>query len=664
MDNYGLTLRYIVPLLALLLDVLLLSLIEVPMGDSSDDEVGPPIPLGEESEDEVGPQIPVTIESGDEDAGPHVSLGALRKTRPVKKHRSDVSGFLKAIPTGELYEQSFMHVEAVTHVLVSTETDFIVTVSSSDGIVKFWKKQVQGIEFVKAFACDSPVVDVSLSASGCDLAVLSSDNKLRVFDVETFNMVSLLSVGRWFSGSRRAGKICFVSQASAIEQRLAVTNEADGEILIFDIQALGESEKSYRPASFGVHESPVVTLKFSAKANAVVSVDKEGFIEVWSPDSLGKPDSCTFESKFDTDLFELKKDDATATSMAVSDSHFAVTTSSGFVKIFRLHDGKLVKSIDETLDTLMVAQNDPLQRVLHLEASDFAARVEREGSLSGVVTDSIVFDASGELLIYATIVGIKVVHWRSNQLLTVLGKVESSERFVNLALFQGRGKLKIREMTAGGAGELEADPTLVCTALDKERFYLFTQRLPGEHRDVFNEATRESRAGTTSASTRRKPMAQVKGATIFTTMGDIEIELFQKQCRKTVENFSTHARNGYYDAVIFHRVIKGFMIQTGDPRGDGTGGTSIWGADFEDEFHPDLTHEKPFVVSMANCGPNTNASQFFITTVPTPWLDNKHTVFGRVTRGMEVVKSIESLETDDKDRPRGEDVKILSIKVF
>ena len=110
---------------------------------------------------------------------------------------------------------------------------------------------------------------------------------------------------------------------------------------------------------------------------------------------------------------------------------------------------------------------------------------------------------------------------------------------------------------------------------------------------------------------------------------------------KTVENFATHATNGYYDGVIFHRVIKGFMVQTGDPLGDGTGGTSIWGHEFEDEFHRSLRHDRPFTVSMANAGPNTNGSQFFITTAPTTWLDNKHTVFGRVVQGMDVVQGIE-----------------------
>ena len=132
-------------------------------------------------------------------------------------------------------------------------------------------------------------------------------------------------------------------------------------------------------------------------------------------------------------------------------------------------------------------------------------------------------------------------------------------------------------------------------------------------------------------------------AKLGTTMGDIVIKLFPDEVPKTIENFVTHARNNYYDGVIFHRVIKGFMVQTGDPLGDGTGGKSIWGGEFEDEFVRSLRHDRPFTVSMANAGPNTNGSQFFITTIPTPWLDNKHTVFGRVVGGMDVVQAIEKV---------------------
>ena len=619
---------------------------------NSDDEVGPPIPVVVDSEDDIGPSLPAAI-------GPSLPSRASGD----KKRRVDVSGFMSAVPTAGLYEQSFMHADVVTHILVSTETEFIVTISAGDGIVKFWKKLVQGIEFVKAFACDSVVVDAAISVNGRDLAVLTNDKKLRLFDIETFNMLSLVSVSPWFGAPQRPLVITYVSSSASIEQKLAITNDTTGAVTLFDLSLLTEMGKTYQPDVFSVHEAPVVLLKYSQAMDAIVSIDNEGFIEVWSPASLGIPERCSIESKFDTDLFELKKDDTRATSLAVSKSHFVVATANGFIKIFRVRDCKLVKSIDETLDTLMVAQNDPLQRIVHLDPADFAARVEREQGLVGIVWESVSFDETGELLIYSTIVGVKVLHWKSNQVLTVLGKVESSERFLNIALFQGRGKLRIRQMTAGGAGELESDPTLICTSLDKERFYLFTQQLPGEDRDVFNEAVRVSNKQTV-AKRRIANVAQSKGATIYTTMGDIEIELFQKHCRKTVENFATHSRNGYFDSVIFHRVIKGFMIQTGDPLGDGSGGTSIWGAEFEDEFHPDLKHDKPFVVSMANCGPNTNGSQFFITTVATPWLDNKHTVFGSVVKGMEVVKAIESLETDDNDRPRGEDVKILSVKIF
>jgi len=139
-------------------------------------------------------------------------------------------------------------------------------------------------------------------------------------------------------------------------------------------------------------------------------------------------------------------------------------------------------------------------------------------------------------------------------------------------------------------------------------------------------------------------------ATLNTTKGLITLELFPKDAPKTVENFITHSKNGYYNGVTFHRVIKNFMIQGGDPKGDGTGGESIWGGSFRDEFQDGLKHEA-FVLSMANSGPNTNRSQFFITTVPSPHLDKRYTVFGRVVRGREVVQEIEKVETNAEDRP-------------
>ena len=169
-------------------------------------------------------------------------------------------------------------------------------------------------------------------------------------------------------------------------------------------------------------------------------------------------------------------------------------------------------------------------------------------------------------------------------------------------------------------------------------------------------------------------------AIMHTTMGDIKIKLFPDKTPKTFENFTTHAKNGYYNGLIFHRVIKDFMIQGGDPMGTGIGGESIWGTKFEDEFSPEL-HNIRGALSMANAGPNTNGSQFFIVqanTVPqnmldqmedlpdafppecakayadmggTPWLDYRHSVFGQVYEGMDTVDASANVKTGAGDKP-------------
>lgn len=138
----------------------------------------------------------------------------------------------------------------------------------------------------------------------------------------------------------------------------------------------------------------------------------------------------------------------------------------------------------------------------------------------------------------------------------------------------------------------------------------------------------------------------MKVATITTNRGDIRLELFEDKTPNTVANFVKLAEKGFYNGLSFHRVIADFMVQTGCPKGTGTGGP---GYTFEDEFHADLKHDQPGILSMANAGPNTNGSQFFITHVPTPWLDGKHSVFGRVLgEGQKIVDSIEQGDKMEK----------------
>lgn len=146
-------------------------------------------------------------------------------------------------------------------------------------------------------------------------------------------------------------------------------------------------------------------------------------------------------------------------------------------------------------------------------------------------------------------------------------------------------------------------------------------------------------------------------ATIKTDKGDILVQLFADKVPATVNNFVFLAREGFYDNTIFHRVINEFMVQGGDPTGTGMGGP---GYKFKDEFHPSLKHDQPGILSMANSGPNTNGSQFFLTHIPTPWLDNKHSVFGKIIGGMDVLMSIPERDPRSTSAPA---VKLLAVEI-
>ncbi len=157
-----------------------------------------------------------------------------------------------------------------------------------------------------------------------------------------------------------------------------------------------------------------------------------------------------------------------------------------------------------------------------------------------------------------------------------------------------------------------------------------------------------------------KPKKGEQIVVMKTSMGTIKIRLFPKKAPKTVENFAGLVDKGYYDGILFHRVIPDFMIQGGDPSGTGRGGESLWGGKFEDEFNDDLKNIKG-ALSMANAGPNTNGSQFFIVQAEaTPWLDGKHSVFGQVFDGMDVVEKIVNVERDSRDKPL-KDVKMEKV---
>jgi peptidylprolyl isomerase len=162
-------------------------------------------------------------------------------------------------------------------------------------------------------------------------------------------------------------------------------------------------------------------------------------------------------------------------------------------------------------------------------------------------------------------------------------------------------------------------------------------------------------SNTQSATDQIKDSAMEKTIVVLeTNQGNIEVELFTQQTPKTCENFVGLVNKHYYDGIIFHRIIKDFMIQGGDPTGTGRGGESLWGQPFEDEVTSDLKFDRKGLLAMANAGPGTNGSQFFITTALTPWLNMRHTIFGAVVSGYDVVEKIENIQTGAMDKPTQE----------
>ncbi|XP_006871060.1 PREDICTED: peptidylprolyl isomerase domain and WD repeat-containing protein 1-like [Chrysochloris asiatica] len=319
------------------------------------------------------------------------------------------------------------------------------------------------------------------------------------------------------------------------------------------------------------------------------------------------------------------------------------------VRIFRFLTGKLMRVFDESLSMFTELQ----QMRQQLPDMEFGRRmaVERElEKLDAVRLINIVFDETGHFVLYGTMLGIKVINVETNR---------STVDVVLLLLKTGEKHVKA---IASQPAYLFA---LYPSGLRKN--IQFTKREPEDtksadsDRDVFNE--KPSKEEVMAATQAEGPKRVSDSAIMHTSMGDIHIKLFPVECPKTVENFCVHSRNGYYNGHTFHRIIKGFMIQTGDPTGTGMGGESIWGGEFEDEFHSTLRHDRPYTLSMANAGSNSNGSQFFITVVPTPWLDNKHTVFGRVTKGMEVVQRISNVKVNPKTDKPYEDVSIINITI-
>ncbi|KAL9413353.1 hypothetical protein AB3S75_041931 [Citrus x aurantiifolia] len=606
-------------------------------------------------------------EAADDDVEPIVGPTPAPRAR-AKRPLQFEKAYLEALPSANMYEKSYMHRDVVTHVAVSA-AEFFIT-GSVDGHLKFWKKKAIGIEFAKHFKAHvGPIEGLAVSVDGLLCCSISNDKSVKIYDVVNYDMMLMIRL------PFIPGAVEWVYKQGDVKAGLAISDRNSSFVHIYDARA----DSNEPLISKKVHMGPIKVMRYSPVFDTVISADDKGIIEYWSPHTLQFPESeVSFRLKSDTNLFEILKSKTTVSAIEVSPDgkQFSITSPDRRIRLFWFRTGKLRRVYDESLEVAQDLQRSdaPLYR---LEAIDFGRRMAVEKEIEKTETappPNAIFDESSNFLIYATLLGIKIVNLHTNKVSRILGKVENNDRFLRIALYQGdRSSKKVRKIPAAAANANESkepfsDPTLLCCAFKRHRIYLFSRREPEEPedatkgRDVFNEKPPPDELLAVSDIGNSVTTSLPDNVILHTTMGDIHMKLYPEECPKTVENFTTHCRNEYYNNLIFHRVIKGFMIQTGDPLGDGTGGQSIWGREFEDEFHKSLRHDRPFTVSMANAGPNTNGSQFFITTVATPWLDNKHTVFGRVIKGMDVVQAIEKVKTDKNDKPY-QDVKILNVTV-
>ncbi|KAM0790478.1 hypothetical protein ACM66B_003354 [Microbotryomycetes sp. NB124-2] len=620
----------------------------------------------------------------DDDVGP---MPLPEGAAPAKKRKTLAHEklYLEHLPSADRYFQSFMHRDTVTNVALS-RTNFLIT-ASVDGHLKFWKKQEQGIEFVKHYRTHlSPIVHISVDDDGKSLASLGADQggktveglevkgSAKVFDVENFDMINILKLP--FNP-----RVCtWVHRRGDGRILLAISDFDSPAIRIYDGRGDGKPLHTIQ----NLHKKSVHLMVFNTLYDTVISADVGGMIEYWEPrEPFEKPESVEWTSKATTGLYEFKKTKSIPVALTLSPTYdaFAVLSLPDLrLTTFNFLTGRLHRAYDESLTAIQEMQQAGTAGV-KLDSMEFGRRLAQERDLEKSALESIVegrlgvgvgqpvWDEGGKFVLFPTLLGIKVVNTVTNKVSRMLGKDETV-RFLNLALFQGVPKKKTFKTLAQATSDNpllqekdERDPTLFCTAFKRPRFYLFTRSSPDEKsgdRDVFNE--KPTRDEMSVAAPVAAAAVTARRATIHTTKGDITFELFPDKAPKTVENFVGLAKKHYYDEVIFHRVIPKFMLQTGDPLGDGTGGESLWGKPFEDEFHPTLKHDRPYTLSMANAGPKTNGSQFFITTVPCPWLDNKHSIFGRATAGFEVIHDIENVRTDKGDKPYDE-IRIVNVDV-
>lgn len=632
----------------------------------------------------------------------------------------------QALPDSPHYERSFMHRDTISCIKFSRPTNFLLS-ASIDGHVKFWKKKDkdlatasdpssrsdkvslqqkaqlaqessrdltflgESIEFVKQYRSHVGSVDI-LALSNDHLIACSACTKeksLKIYDVPNFDMISIHKFEH-INPIR-----CVFAYQSVVDRKYVIgADQVSGTLEYLDTETYKYETETRDVGNDGsitkevksmdnfikISESVITAMLFHAEDDTLVLFHLNGAINFFDTE---RRELSKVKVKNHPDWYNLQKEGTFAMSADQNEAgdKLAVYCADQTVRIFSYNTGKQLMKITEDIEAMTIQQEKhqvigPMefqQRITHekkLHKEIEELRAENKYLSLNMCSEVKFFNLDGDILIYPTMLGVRTFSLKYR---TILGTKPTGVAD-NMRLFQIacafaplRTAKKVTSLDtlcseSGGQTAAISDPLVFATSLRRNRFYIYSQRETSDkERDIFNEkpTAEEMLAAQKGEETKRIG----DEATLHTSFGDISIKLFGNECPKTVENFTVHARDGYFNGMIFHRVIKNFMIQTGCPLGNGRGGESIWGGDFEDEFNASLKHDKPYTVSMANAGPNTNGSQFFITVVPTPYLDDKHTVFGRVIKGMNVVQDISQAKTINKiDKPYDE-IRLVSVTV-
>jgi peptidylprolyl isomerase domain and WD repeat-containing protein 1 len=559
-----------------------------------------------------------------------------------------------SLPNASRYFLSLMHREIITHTITCSRHNLIVTVSQ-DYNVKIWSwnsADTPPIKLARSYQLPlegkSEIISLSIqSESESSFLIGTEQGSFFVFELPLCDLASSFStqfaVRKAFLFSVR-GRY-FVAIAAKTNTTLCVLDAVDGSVVL-------HLDK--------LHRSLIMSLDWNSKGEFGISIDQAGMIEYWRLEDGKFPKGLSFFLKSETDLYHLAKKKIFAHSCAFSrDGMFFGCLCSDFsFCLWQVQSGKLVARFAEIEELDM---QELVGKIKHSES---------EISIYSLLNQNILF--TEDSVLFCTFSGICVFSLKTLTLASMIGYNEKI-RFICIGLLkpskQDEKFLTLERATSENPAfmhQTSQEYILVATGWNKSRFYLFSKgEPPATGGDLLVRDVQNERILKKDISTKFEQKIPIfKKAIIFTDVGEIRIQLFPALAPKTVENFGRLSQAGAYNGIFWHRIVHNCLIQGGKNESPSEV-HSIWGKEFEDEFHSSLSFTEPFLLCMTNISdiPYSNQREFFITAIPAPWLEGKHTIFGRVIEGQEIVKKISLLPTDKNERPLHK-CRISEIRIF